>query len=54
MKNKAELEEIDSLSNFINELYDKISELERNGGGVGTTDSQTSRPAPTRSSLGGA
>jgi hypothetical protein len=31
MKTKAEGDEIDSLSTLINELYDKITELERGG-----------------------
>lgn len=31
LKFKAEGEEIDSLNNLVNELYDKITELEKSG-----------------------
>ena len=52
MKNKAEIEDIDSLSNLINELYDKIHEVEKNGGS-GTGLSVTEKPAlMSRSSVG--
>ena len=38
MKTKADAEEFDSLSNLINDLYDKIHEVEKSsvGGGVGS------------------
>lgn len=52
IKSKAEIEDIDSLSNLINELYDKIHEVEKNGGG-GSNLSPIEKPVlMSRSSVG--
>ncbi len=58
IKQKADGEEFDSLSNLINDLYDKIQEIEKNGGsgmgGVSSNGGQTSAertPIMPRSSV---
>jgi hypothetical protein len=35
MKNKAEFEDVESVSNLVNDLYEKINEIMRSGGGAG-------------------
>ena len=32
MKNKAETEDVESINNFVNDLYDRLQDLEKHSG----------------------